>query len=268
MNNVAVAAAPRSVASRIGQKLHTWGYYASVLGFRQTLLLQTARLLRKPVVGLRIPGIPYPVQCRPTNSDRFTLGQVFIERDSDVSLTQEPRFIIDGGANVGYASIVFANKYPRAQIIAVEPEVGNYRLAAENCRTYPNVRVIQGGIWTSDSPLVIGNPQAESWSFKVREVEHTTANAIKGYTIATLLSQSGFETIDLLKLDIEGAEEHIFSATDTAWLDHVRVLVIETHGERAEHAVKTALLKRTFTQSQQGEKLIFVNRAFSSVHES
>jgi hypothetical protein len=102
----------------------------------------------------------------------------------------------------------------------------------------------------------------------VREVEQATPNAINGYTIATLLAQSRFDAIDLLKLDIEGAEEQIFSATDTAWLDHVRVLVIETHGARAEHAVKTALLKRTFTQSQQGEKLIFVNRACSSVHES
>ena len=262
MNNVAVPVMPRSVASRVGQKLHTWRYYASVLGFRQTLLLQTARVLRKPVVSLRIPGIPYPVMCRPTNSDRFTLGQVFIERDSDVSLTHAPRFIIDGGANVGYASIVFANKYPHAQIIAVEPEVANYRLAVDNCSVYPNVHVILGGIWTSDSQLVIGNPQADSWSFKVAEVQHTTDNAIKGYTISTLLSQSGFETIDLLKLDIEGAEEHIFSASDTAWIDYVRVLVIETHGERSEHAVKTALAKRAFTQSQQGEKLIFINQAF------
>ena len=268
MNNVAVPVKPRSVASRIGHKLHTWRYYTSVLGFRQTLLLQTARVLRKPVVRLRIPGIPYPVTCRPTNSDRFTLGQVFIERDSDVTMEVAPRFIIDGGANVGYASIVFANKYPHAQIIAVEPELDNYRLAAENCRIYPNVRVIQGGIWTSDSPLVIGNPQAESWSFKVREVEQATPNAIHGYTIATLLAQSGFDMIDLLKLDIEGAEEQIFSASDTGWLDHVRVLVIETHGERAEHAVKMALAARTFTQTQQGEKLIFVNRACSSAHES
>jgi hypothetical protein len=102
----------------------------------------------------------------------------------------------------------------------------------------------------------------------VREVEQTTPNAIHGYAIATLLAQSGFDTIDLLKLDIEGAEEQIFSASDTGWLDHVRGLVIETHGARAEHAVKMALAARTSTQTQQGEKLIFVNRACSSVHES
>ena len=261
MNNIAVPAAPGARAFSIRQKLHTWRYYAAVLGFRQTLRLQTARLLRKPVVSLRIPGIPYPVKCRPTNSDRFTLGQVFIERDSDVAQAAEPRFIIDGGANVGYASIVFANKYPRAQIIAVEPDVANYQTAVENCRVYPNVRVILGGIWTSDAPLVIGNPQADSWSFQVRQAHQTTADSVSGYTIATLLSQSGCATIDLMKLDIEGAEEQIFSASDTAWLDQVRVLVIETHGERSEHAVKTALAARAFTQSQQGEKLIFVNQA-------
>jgi FkbM family methyltransferase len=263
MNNFAAPPISRVRTFSVKHKIHTWRYYASVLGFRQTLLLQTARVLRRRVVSLWIPGILYPVLCRPTNSDRFTLGQVFIEHDSDVALTREPHFIIDGGANVGYASIVFANKYPRAQIIAVEPEADNYRLAAENCRVYPNVRVIQGGIWTSDVPLVIGNPQAESWSFKVREVQQATPDTMRGYSIATLLAQSGCDAIDLLKLDIEGAEEHIFSASDTAWIDHVRVLVIETHGEVSEHAVKTALATRAFTQSQQGEKLIFVNQAFS-----
>jgi hypothetical protein len=113
-------------------------------------------------------------------------------------------------------------------------------------------------------PLVIGNPQAESWSFKVREVQQATPDTMRGYnSIAPLLAQSGCDAIDLLKLDIEGAAEHIFSASDTAWIDHVRVLVIETHGEGSEHAVKTALATRAFTQSQQGEKLIFVNQVFS-----
>ena len=264
MNTIAAPTTSKPRASSIREKLHTWQYYASVLGFRQTLLLQTARLLRKPVIRLRVPGIAYPILCRPTSSDRFTFGQVFVEHDSDVSLPAAPRLIIDGGANVGYASIVFANKYPHAQIIAVEPEVNNYRLAVENCRTYPNIHVILGGIWTSDAHLAIGNPQAESWSFTVREVEDAPPNAIRGYSIATLLRQSGYETIDLLKLDIEGAEEQIFSAADTAWIDHVRVLVIETHGERSEQAVQAALAERAFAQTQQGEKLIYINQAYPS----
>lgn len=36
--------------------------------------------------------------------------------------------IIDGGANVGYSPIWFALKYPRAQILAVEPDSENFSL--------------------------------------------------------------------------------------------------------------------------------------------
>lgn len=39
----------------------------------------------------------------------------------------KPKLIIDGGANVGYASVWFANKFPKAKIFAVESEDENLK---------------------------------------------------------------------------------------------------------------------------------------------
>jgi FkbM family methyltransferase len=215
-----------------------------------------------PIVNLTVPDVKFKLKCRPTNSDRHTLSQVFFERDSDVSLQSPPQLIIDGGANVGYASVLFANKYPQAQIIAIEPDIINYQLACTNCANYPNVKVIQGAIWTSDTPVVIENPAAESWAFRVRQATSSSSRSVPGYTIATLLADSGYDTIDLLKLDIEGGEEYIFSTPNTDWISKVKVLAIEIHGDNAHRVVTKALENHQFTKSEQGEKLILRNQRF------
>ena len=72
---------------------------------------------------------------------------------------------------------------------------------------------------------------------------------------------AGADTIDLLKLDIEGAEEALFSHDDLSWLDHVRVVTIEVHGPEAESAVRNALRDRPFEQTFQGEKLIYTRHS-------
>jgi predicted O-methyltransferase YrrM len=43
-------------------------------------------------------------------------------------LTTKPKFIIDAGAFVGYALVLFGYQYPDAKIIAVKSEVKNFNL--------------------------------------------------------------------------------------------------------------------------------------------
>lgn len=244
----------------IAKKAQTFRIYSTLLGVRQTLWLHIARILRIPSVDLMIPQVVHKIKCRPLYSDRFTLLQVFFEHDSDVQFTDPPRFIIDGGANVGYASVLLANKYPGAHILAIEPDHSNYQLALRNCAPYTNIKVVQGAIWTSNTGVSIENPSDESWAFRVRQANGLTSNTVSGYTIAKLLTDSGHEIIDLLKLDIEGAEEYIFSDPDTNWIKKVKVVAIEVHGDSAYQAVTQAFAKYNFAMSMQGEKLIFRNK--------
>ena len=43
------------------------------------------------------------------------------------------RVIVDAGANIGLASVWFANRFPQAKIIAIEPRAGQLRTAAPQC---------------------------------------------------------------------------------------------------------------------------------------
>lgn len=93
----------------------------------------------------------------------------------------------------------------------------------------------------------------------------TTADdpaAMKTITISKLLQDSGFEEIDLLKIDIEGAEKEVFGAADVdEWLSKVRILTIELHDRMkrgCSYEFFKAVSKYHWHFEFRGENLIFI----------
>jgi hypothetical protein len=52
---------------------------------------------------------------------------------------------------------------------------------------------------------------------------------VRAMSMATLMAHCGLDHIDLLKLDIEGAEKDVFEAADLQWMDRVRTIAVELH---------------------------------------
>jgi FkbM family methyltransferase len=236
-------------------------YYRSSIGGVQAAKLYASRALRLPRITPRVPGIERPVLCRPRESDRFTLCHVFVERDAEIPVTLAPRLIVDGGANVGYVSVYYANRYPSARIVAVEPDRGNFDLARENCAPYPHVQLVRAGLWSHDTPLEVTDPGIgwRSWGLQTREARKNASEAVEGISIPTLLKRIGHDQIDVLKLDIEGSEERLFSGDCLDWLRHVRVVLVETHGEASKRAVSSAMQAASFKAVQTGHRLAYVS---------
>jgi FkbM family methyltransferase len=223
-------------------------YYQRSFGTRQTAMLYGARATRRPLIELRVPGMPHPIACRPAEPDRFTICHVFVEHDCDLPVPVNPRFIVDAGANVGYVSAYYASRFPEADIVGLEPDAGNLAVARRNCRPYPRVELLQAGLWPRDAALQIVDPKVRSWEFRVREAEAGEPDSVAGVSIPTLLGRSGHDRIDILKLDIEGSEEPLFSSPDCLnWLPAVDVVVVELHGESAERAVTGAMEGSSFS---------------------
>lgn len=238
------------------QRLLSFQRILPIIGGISLLRLLWAKVFRTRIARLRVKGIHAPVHARLNNSDLSVLYQVFGLRECEVDVP-EPSLIIDGGANVGYASLYLAERYPRAQIIAVEPSDGNCEIFHLNCAAHPNVRLVQGGIWSKRCLLEVCDPGERGWMIQVREATARTAASIEGYSIADLTAQTGRESIDILKLDIEGTEALLFSEGDLSWLDRVHCLIIETHGEAASSLVCDAMRARHFNHQVSGEKHVF-----------
>ena len=218
---------------------------------------------RNGVVRIAIPQSATKIAIRVNTSDIQVFKQLFFANDSnyDIPIDVKPKIIVDGGANAGYASVYFANQYPDAQIIAVEPEASNVEILKENTAPYQNISVFQAGIWNRRTFLKIRNREDEHWAFQVQEAE-SHEGAIEAMTIEDIMKLSGTEFIDILKLDIEGAEKEVFSGRQD-WLDKVGILIIELHDKfkpGCSDAFYSAVSqsKSNFKQFHKGENIILV----------
>jgi FkbM family methyltransferase len=213
------------------------------------------------LVKVRAPGRKPGVRLRPGGMDQGVYEQVFVQ-DQYVLDIAPPRVIIDAGAHIGLAAVYFAEKYPEATIISLEPEGRNFDLLRKNTARYPNVHPVRAGLWSRAANLKIENEGVASWSFRVLEAA-PGEGGIPALGITDLISRFGLSRIDLLKIDVEGSEIEVLG-TSGEWLDKVQTLVIELHdrfrpGCRA--ALDHAVSGRGFTESVAGENVVFSRRA-------
>ena len=156
---------------------------------------------------------------------------------------------------MGYATLFFANRYPEARILAVEPAPGNLALLLANTAAYPGVEVVPAAIWSHAAGVKLIDPHQGSWAFQVREGPDEGIE-VPAVTMPMLIDRLGATTVDVLKLDIEGAEREVFTQGVDEWLPRVRTLIIETHGEDCRRAVLDAFSNDRVAVSESGEKLV------------
>lgn len=89
-------------------------------------------------------------------------------------------------------------------------------------------------------------------------MDSQTEGAVKAVSIKDIMEQYSFDRIDILKIDIEGAEIELFKNNYDDWLPSVRVLIIELHDRMRKGCSKTffdALSKYNFSTEIKGENL-------------
>jgi len=103
---------------------------------------------------MRLGKRKYPFSLRDNPYDYATFEEVLLREAYYMDLGFEPQTIIDGGANIGLTSVYFANRYPGANIVSVEPEEMNFQLLEKNTRPYPAISLLRAGIWESEKELL------------------------------------------------------------------------------------------------------------------
>ena len=177
---------------------------------------------------IRVPDLAAPLTIRTGTSDLAIFDEVVIDHGYRFHLDQAPQVIVDVGANIGMATLWFKKRWPQAEIIAVEPDPANFALLQRNVGGLPGVRTVQAALTPVDGSIGFETEGLRASSFHIRDLKPGEAG-VAAISMRTLMERFGLERIDLLKLDIEGAEKEVFEATDLAWMDQVRTIAVELH---------------------------------------
>jgi FkbM family methyltransferase len=218
-------------------------------------------------ISVLIPRSEFEVNLRLCTSDIDAFEQIFVKNEYDSpSLPASADVIVDLGANIGLATVFFGLRYPRAKILAVEPEEENFQALSANTAAWGDrVRTRQAAVWTRDGVVNLrmetdeGTP-LEPWAARTSNQPGPVGRPVECHTLKTLLDRAGFDYVDILKIDIEGAEYDIFSDGAMEWLPRVKLIIVETHNwfrPGSNEAVRKAVHPLFEEVQGRGENLFF-----------
>jgi FkbM family methyltransferase len=200
------------------------------------------------------------------SSDLEVFYQIFIlEEYKSLRDLKNIHFVIDAGANVGLSSAYFLTCFPQATVVSIEPDRANCEACRSNLRSYDTHDgrsvVIEGALWSHCTTLCISSNFADGreWARQVVEREQNEAEAVQAWDMNSILQGQGGQTVDLLKIDIEGAELMVFGGTAQLWLDKVRNICVELHGPECREAFLKSLQDFQYDLSHAGELTICRN---------
>lgn len=179
-------------------------------------------------------GVAFPIYLRLNSSDVATYEDLFAKGDYGFSVHQPPRIIVDAGANVGLASIIFANRWPEATIIAIEPESSNFDLLKRNVAPYDNVHPVNAALWNQTGEISVIDTGLGNWAFMTQAQDASVTasgrpgGTIRAMTMDDVMDEYRLDRIDILKIDIEGAEKEVFADT-SSWIERVDAIIVELH---------------------------------------
>ncbi|MDB5572455.1 MAG: FkbM family methyltransferase [Hyphomicrobiales bacterium] len=164
------------------------------------------------------------------------------ERDLLASRITPDFTFIDVGANIGgYALFVAAHAGPRARVLAVEPQPEIFERLVYNIRQNPfaTVKAIDCALADEDGEITLFLPRHNRGESSMRIVHAEsdgTRIRVPARTMLSVVEAEGYERIDALKLDVEGAEDLILEpylrhAPQALW--PALILMQHTHGRWA-----------------------------------
>lgn len=182
---------------------------------------------------------------------KVVLGNFIMHELLAGPLPATARFIVDAGGYIGDSAALFLSRYPQAQCLVLEPGQA-HSWAERNLAAYGQRAMLRKAAL-----------MASAGSFRMHEADTgsqvvaATYGTLEVMTMPEVLALSPSGRVDILKVDIEGAEVELFrGACD--WLQSVDCISIELHGEVAKAEVPKTLVAAGFRLSRHGSLTLAV----------
>ena len=155
------------------------------------------------------------------------------------------RTVVDLGANIGLSTLYWARRFPAARIVAVEMDPDNAARVRELIDANQlNAEVVQMAVAGAAGEVCYRrHPSHSRHRLEPGDTGGGEQVRVPAITLAGLLDHLGLDQVDLLKVDIEGAEQHLLDGV-IEWASRVRVMLLELH-----HNIDYPAARKTVTDA-------------------
>jgi FkbM family methyltransferase len=137
--------------------------------------------------------------------------------------------VVDVGANIGDFTIQVAKLCPTGRVYAIEPVAGNCECIERQLKLnqLENVKVLHLALGGQDGEVEIHEAGLQSSASRGEEI----GSRVRLSALQSMMRENNIDTIDLLKMDCEGAEWDILPAAEMI-LPKIRQLCLEYHNSK------------------------------------
>ena len=235
-------------------------------GLRKRLFVSYTRLFFRYILAVK-----FSIKKKaPVRIGRFTIPptdfgvlrhlfeELFIERIYALALDSDRPVIIDCGSNIGMSVLFFKEEYPQARILAFEPDPDNFRhLQSAVSGNFSDVAIYNKAV--SDEPgqmQLYASPDSHGGiTTKSLYRERLDDTAVASASVEVVrLSEYLKLPVDLLKIDVEGAEISVLrDLIATGTISRVAKMIVEFHD--IKHEGRPPLSEFLATLEEQGFEL-------------
>ena len=226
------------------------------------------------------PG--FKISYRKGTEDEVVLKETFDDnifyRDLPYVKFNHQPVIVDIGAHIGTFAIQTASKYPNALVYAFEASEETFSLLDRNIRENAlagRVTAINKAVSSKDGQVTLYHNLVEgNWGHTIAKDISNSSETVASTTLSSFMSDTGLESIDLIKFNCEGAEFEIIYHTGPALLARIKCAIVLYHCDLVPENYKVDGLVRLLNtaghhcfllhQRQDRGWIISVNKKFYS----
>lgn len=217
------------------------------------LLPPTLRPARLATITFRLPlrlpdGSTAGVTLRPFAGDLFVLNEIFLGRvyRLPAAVLAGAETLVDLGANIGLTSLWLGSQIRPTKVVCVEPNARNIPLLRANLSALDAPALVVAGAVARESGSAYFRARTEGWGGLLTPGPRGATEEVPCFSMASILQMGELERVDILKIDIEGAEAQVL-ADGPEWLARVNTLIIEIHSPYSVEALERDLTMQGMT---------------------
>ena len=227
---------PRDAIRELGRHIQTGRNVSSKLKIVQICFLKYAEgrspIAIKKVIDLFVNGMLIETDVKffiRTLNDFFIFSSLWEKELQNAFKFKKGMNFLDVGAHIGKYTLRASLKIgEEGKVIAVEPDKDNFGLLLKNLKANGVTNCIPLNIAAyykdAEIPLFLGVTPAQH---SVKEDFGRGSHRVQARPLDNVLAEMGIERVDLIKIDVEGAEYEVLKGLENTLINRSPVLVIE-----------------------------------------